>query len=42
MNGLVCGRNRIRLDDLDLDAARTVKPPFDEWGAGVLRVGGTR
>lgn len=42
MNGLVCGRNRISLDDLDLDAARTVKPPFDEWAAGILRVGSAR
>lgn len=42
MNGVVCGRNRIRLDDLDLDAARTVKPPFNQWGAGILRVGSAR
>lgn len=37
MNGVFCGRNRISLDDLD--AARTVKRPFDEWGGGVLCVG---
>lgn len=42
MNGVVCGRNRVSLDDLDLDAARTVKPSFDAWEAGVLRVGSTR
>lgn len=40
MNSLVCGRNRIRLDDLD--AARTVKLPFDQWGAGILRIGSAR
>jgi hypothetical protein len=40
MNGLVCGRNRISLEDLK--AARAAKRPFDEWSAGVSPVGSAR
>lgn len=37
MNGVLCGRNRISLDDLG--TASTAKRPVGEWGTGVLCVG---
>ncbi len=37
MNGVLCGRNRISLNDLG--SASTAKRSLDEWGAGVLCVG---
>lgn len=36
MNGVLCGRNRISLNDL---GSATAKQPLDEWNAGVLCVG---
>lgn len=36
MNGLVCGRYRISLNDF---GSPTAKRPLDEWSAGVLCVG---